>query len=163
MPHLQPALPAPENEKESTGNEGLVNINLVLQNAIRQSCGEDRSNITLRCDELPFVPGTEAHYQTVFTGLLQMILQQRTASSSRLFLHIHCTPEETGTRNVKGLKWFSVQLHSNILPGADWVQANSECISEITDILGKNGGGLAVNGAPGPGCIFSLSLPGKNS
>lgn len=160
---LSSAPPAPENKQGTSGDEVLVNLNLVLQRALQQVVGEDRSNIIIRCDELPFIPGSEADYQTAFYSLLQMILHQKDGLTSKLFLHIHCLPEQTETRNTKGFKWFTVQFNSNASRQEEWWKENEKRIEEIAAILYKNGGNLTVNQTKGSGCLFSLTVPGKNS
>lgn len=154
------ATPAPENEKAIACEEGFVNTNVVLQKVLQRLTNEERVNIVLRCDDLPLIPGTEEDYETVFTHLIRLILQKKEAVL-RLFLHIHCTTEESETQKATSLKWFNIQLVSNIVPCADWMQANNERNAEIVAILHKNGGKLVVNQAKSSGCILSVFIPGK--
>ena len=158
MSELQAVPPPPEGIVGS--GRRLVNTNAVLQKVLQRLNPEDRSKIALRCDDLPVLEGTEEDFEKVFSGLLQLILKNK-PNGAKLFLHIHCTEEEIDPQTPKGLKQFSIQFNTNIIPCADWLQKRDQQFNEVAGIVQKNRGSLLLNQLKNSGCLFSVSLPGK--
>jgi hypothetical protein len=159
MSEIQSVPPTPEQIK-SAAERCLVNTNAVLQKALQRLTAEQRNTIALRCDDLPVVQGTEEDFETVFSSLLQTILQRK-ENVSKLFLHIHCTAEDFAADAPTELKQYSIQFNTNIAPCAEWLQQHEQQLAHVAAILQKNGGLLLVNQLKNTGCIFSVSLPGK--
>lgn len=137
----------------------LVNANAALEKILQNLRAEERSNIILRCDELPFFPGLAADIETVFASLLQMILAKK-ETASKLYLHISCTGEE-GQERRNGIAFYSILFHSNLVLTADWLQQQQQKIEEVKAVVQPYNGGLLVNPATNSGVVFSVSLPGK--
>lgn len=137
----------------------LVNANAALEKILQTLRAEDRSNIILRCDELPLFPGQAADIETVFACLLQMILAKK-ETTTKLYLHICCTGEE-GKERKTGIAIYSILFHSNLVLTADWLQQQQQKIEEVKAVLQPYNGGLLVNPATNSGVVFSVSLPGK--
>ena len=137
----------------------LVNTNHILQVILQQIQAEKKNRIILRCEELPFFPGTSDDLENVIRPLIQMILQKMD-EVSQLFLHISCANEEDQKAN-RVFGYHSVQFHSNIIPSAEWLRQHEGQLNEVAAILQKYNGGLMVNQEKQGGCIFSISLPGK--
>ena len=158
MSDLQSVPPAPEHIVAS--GRRLVNTNAVLQRTLQRLNAEERNTIALRCDELPVLEGSEEDFEAVFSGLLQLILQEK-ENVATLFLYIHCTTEEIHSQSQQGLKQISIQFNTNITPCADWLHQSDQQFKEVAGILQKHGGNLLLNQLKNSGCIFSVSLPGK--
>lgn len=142
-----------EAKKEAAAN--LVDLNSVLQRLLQQLDAGIRFNLVLRCDHLPQLPGNEADWEAVFSGLLQMIFQKK-KDVTKLFLHIHCTSHDAGNS-------FEIQFNTNISPCHNWMQAHKVQLTRISNMLKKHKGNLVVNQVKASGSIFSVSLPGKNA
>ena len=160
MSDLQSVPPAPE--RTVAAGRKLVNTNAVLQRTLQRLSAEERSTIALRCDELPVLEGNEEDFESVFSGLLQLILQEK-KNLATLFLHIHCTSEEIDPKAQQGLKQISIQFNTNVTPCADWLEQNDQQFNEVAGILQTYGGNLLLNQLKNSGCTFSVSLPGKLS
>lgn len=158
------SVPLSSSTAKPSGTEiQLVNPNLILQKVLQQISSEQRNVIALRCEELPFVFGNEEDWQSVFTQLLKTIFNK--PKPVKLFLHIQCTSEnKKAAEATSGMneKLFTIQFNTNLKPSADWLQNNEQHIHEAAAILQKNDGHLTVNQTQKPGCIFSLTLPGKH-
>jgi uncharacterized protein YdiU (UPF0061 family) len=152
--------PATESKTSKKTAATLINTNAVLQKALQKIIAEDRGSIILRCDELPSVRGTEDDFETVFSTLVQMILQKKN-DVSKLFLHINCTAEDEQA-TAAGVKPFNIQFNTNISPSVNWLQLHQQQINEVAAILHKHTGSLVVNQVKNGGCIFSVSLLGKS-
>jgi hypothetical protein len=141
----------------------LVNANTILQRALQKLKPEVRSNIVLRCDELPRVKITEECLENAFTELLSLIITNR-SPDKKLFLHISSI-QETETENDRhlndGSNRYQVQFHSNTPPHTDWLPENQQQINSIAASLVPAGGSLVVNHLKNSGCIFCIALPGK--
>ena len=147
------------SQKQGEATATWVNANTVLQSLIQNLGAEDRKAIVLRCDELPLLPGSQEEMETVFSNLLQTILQKKT-SVTQLFLHINCKKILPDAVIPFGQTQYMIQFHTNILPSADWKRLYTGQLTTITAIIQKHKGSLLV--AEAPGCLFSLSLPGKS-
>lgn len=135
-----------------------ANANTILQSIIQQLEADDRKAIILRCDELPLLLGTEEEIETIFSRLLQMILQKKN-SVTQLFLHINCKTDGQDSLNDFSRKQYTIQFNTNISPCADWMQLNGRQLTGIAAIVQELNGSLVVGEAQG--CLFSLSFPGK--
>lgn len=151
-----------QSASEKAGRKGVtipwVNANAVFQNILQQLNAEVRKEIIFRCDELPLLQGTEDDIQTIFSDLLQMILQKRN-SVSQLFLHINCKPLLQDTVSMTSRMQYIILFSTNITPCTDWMHTNKKQIDKMKTILQQYNGSLSI--ADSQGCIFSLSLPGK--
>jgi hypothetical protein len=141
----------------------LVNANTILRKALHNLTPEVRSNLVLRCDELPLVKITEECLENAFTELLSLIISNR-STDTKLFLHISCI-QETEPGNNTGVKdgnhRYQVQFHSNTSPYTEWLPKNQQQINSIAASLVPAGGSLVVNHLKNSGCIFCIALPGN--
>ena len=159
MPDLPPVSSTQESTQDKAA-QGLVNTNAALQKALQQLPVRERSEMILRCDDLPLVNGTEATYEKAFCILLQLILGEKKKLPA-VFLHIHCTAEEIDSSRPTELKQFSIQFNTNIAATANWLKQHEQEITDAKTLLQQNGAALLVNQLKFTGCIFSISLPGK--
>jgi len=156
-----PDLPLASTEKTPVAHTGTscVNANAVLEKILQNLRAEERSNIILRCDELPFFPGLAVDLETVFTCLLQLILAKK-GTITKLYLHISCTGED-GQERKNGIAFYSILFHSNLVPTAEWLKKYQQQLEEVKAVLQPYNGGLVVNQANNSGVVFSVSIPGK--
>ena len=152
--------PATESNATKKAGADLVNTNALIQKALQKTAAEDRGSIIFRCDDLPLVHGTEEDFETVFTTLLSVILQQK-SGASKLFLHINCSSDHEQA-TAAGVKPFNIQFHTNSNPGVNWLQLHEQQISAVEALLQKHSASLVVNQLKNGGSIFSISIFGKS-
>ena len=139
----------------------LVDTNVLLQKVIQQLPSSLRSEIVLRCDNLPAVQSSEESLEKVFTQLLQLIIAKKELAS-RLYLYITCSEDKAAAgKRLTGLTSFRIQFHTNITPHAEWMQVEEQQINSIASLLLPFGGSFTVNQLKNSGSVFCISLPGK--
>lgn len=141
----------------------LCNANVVLQNALQKLGPDVRNSFRLRCDELPFVFGNEENLETVFSAVMQLIVERKD-TATKLYLHIGSTTgneESSAIALSKEIYQFSIQFHTNITPCSEWTKLTEQKISNLTALLAPSGGSLTINPLKNSGCILTVSLPGK--
>lgn len=151
--------PVAESKPSIKTEATFIDTNAILQKALQKLSVQDKGSIILRCDELPFIRGLEDDFETVFSTLLQMILQKK-ADVGKLFLHIHCTAEDDQL-TAAGVKPFNILFNTNVSPCVNWLQLNEKQINAATSLLQKHTGSFVVNRVKNGGCIFTVSIFGK--
>jgi hypothetical protein len=135
----------------------------LLQKAVQKIKPAVRSTIILRCGELPLIKATDESLEKVFTELLHMIVEKKPADL-KLYLYINSSTEDTEELDLSlplGYGRFQIQFHTNLIPSAEWMQEAEKVIIDMQTLLKPFGGFLTVNELKNPGCLFSISLPGK--
>lgn len=153
--------PAIESKPLRKTGATLIDTNAVLQKALQRFTVKDRASIILRCDELPSVRGLEDDFETVFSTLLQMILQRK-GDVAKLYLHIHCTAEDDPLM-AAGVKPVNILFSTNISPCVNWLQLHEKQINTVSALLRKHRGSFVINQVKNGGCIFTVSILGKSS
>lgn len=141
----------------------LVDSNKVLQRALKKISAEAKNAMVLRCDELPYLQGTEETIELAFTRLLQLILEKKDAVI-KVYLHISSTLstiKELKASDRPDLHRFLVRFHTNLVPDKDWLKKAKESINGIASVLSIYDGNIAIQQLKSSGCVFYISLPGK--
>jgi hypothetical protein len=139
----------------------LIDTNRVLQKIFQQLSTEVRGRFILRCDELPLLQADEADLETIFSSLLKLLLEQKTAGTSKPFLHIQCRLEEESLKVNGGINQYNIQFTTTLKTNTDWLATQQVQLNDISTRLQRNRGRLTVSGLTNNCCVFSFSLPGK--
>jgi hypothetical protein len=145
--------------------EATVSLNEILQRALqifRERCKVD---LILRCENLPLVKVDPEQGQRLFSLVLEMVVGEG-PPGPRQFLYIGCSEEDrvqlAGIAK-QGWSYYTIQFHTNGRSDNEWVEKNQSQIRECEAILGSLNGSCQVNGSGTPGCVVSVTLPGKQS
>jgi hypothetical protein len=139
--------------------ENVVDLNLLLKNCWKRFENCSFSQMAARLDPLPVVEGDEKQWHYVIDGLISMIMQH--PPKSFFFLHIECDLYTTNARLKKGFRSFQIHFKTNITANESWFQLNNKKIKKIEKTVGVLKGSFAYNRDIENGCLFSISLSGK--
>lgn len=141
------------NTKE-THPVNVLSLNDVFRESIKRVQAAARADLIIRCEQLPQVKGQKAELEELFTLLIGMIVDKKTAGSKQ-FLYIDCEdPEKNG-------KDYLIKIHTNSSTNESWKEANRDTIHRCERILEAHHGSLTVNNIQHTGCLFLIALPGK--
>jgi len=143
---------------------GLLSLNEILQDSLRKAQVQvDKVKLIVRCDMLPLIVADHDEMVKLFDELLGMILNHP-PDGTRLFLYIYCEEDTSDIIDMTleaGLSRYCIKFHTNVATHQNWKLANSQGLTNCTQILSKHNGNLAVNDISSAGCLFSVLLPGK--
>lgn len=137
-----------------------VDLNEVIAKVLKpfQVSGRNQQ-IVIRCDHLPVLAGNETVVESVFAELVKMILLQQ--SGQKRFLHILCQ-EEKVIKDEMPASRYRVQFHTNLVTDSKWKALYGERLIALKDLLAGFNTYLHIHDLTTSGCLFSISLPGKN-
>lgn len=146
------------------GNEEkqILDLNLLLKRNWKRFENNGSYQMAARFDPLPLVEGDETKWQFVFDGLLSMIMHH--PPKGFFFLHIKCEPfivNTVKTKLKKGFINFQIHFKTNILVDDKWYQLYNDKLKTIEMTVDALRGTLNYNGNNENGCLFSITLPGK--
>ncbi|HEX6334646.1 MAG TPA: hypothetical protein VFZ78_10500 [Flavisolibacter sp.] len=139
-------------------NEVLQQVLVKLQPLMRNT------NAIIRCESLPVVYGSRVQISELFESLVQAICVLP-PSGGRLFLYIDCM-EEKRRKPVEhtlpgGQRIFQIQFHTNVQVDHEWREAHATLFEGFKNLLKNHNGSFEVNEISGAGCLFCLTVPGK--
>ncbi|MCU7549538.1 hypothetical protein OCK74_10455 [Chitinophagaceae bacterium LB-8] len=142
--------------------EKVVDLNLLLISNWKRFEKSIVQQMAARLDPLPLVEGDETQWHFVIDGLLTMIMKH--PPKGFFFLHIKCDPYTVSTSNVrlkKGFRNFQIDFNTNITVNESWIQLYNNKLKEIELTVDALKGSFAYNRDVENGCLFSITLPGK--
>ncbi len=137
-----------------------VDLNAVFARVLKpyQTSGRNQQ-VIVRCDHLPLFTGDEEVLESVFSELVKMILVQY--SKEKRFLHILCQEEKISPGAETAVR-YQVQMLTNLVTDSKWKALYGERLIALQAILNGFEARLHVHDLTTSGCLFSISLPGKN-
>ena len=143
------------------GFKERIELNAIMEQVVREA-GLRNSSVVLRCAHLPHVEGVHAAYLQLFRQLVGLItgLQQR---GTPLFLHVDCmeSAPEVDAGLLQGRNRYEVQFHTSAATDAAWAEKNETAFAQCRELLQGQGAQLEVFAVRSTGCLFSISLLGK--
>lgn len=156
----------PEVEAHSNGYciSGLVDLNRVVQHTFeeqQQKVAEQQAIV--RCDRMPLVPGHVQLYVLLFRKMLGLILDNP-PRNSKLFIYVKCYRSASDIIDLTLPQGFAEHeigfyTNSNITP--EWEKVNNDTLASCRQLIRESNGSLRWQTAPGAGCLFTVTLPGK--
>ena len=135
-------------------NSTVVDTNTVLQSALQLLPAKSRSQMNLRCEELPPIGGNLETLERLFRQLLQLITTEKEGNETKLYLHIKNAPSPEAS-------FVLIQFHTNWPAGQNWPNKDQE--KNLSEMVSSMGGNLTVNQLKNTGSIYALLLPGKQN
>lgn len=144
--------------------EGLVDLNKVMRHVFehqQQRIAELQTII--RCDALPLVQGPTQLFVLLFGRMVSLILNYP-PQNSKLFIYLKCDKKATDVIDLTLPEGFmhhelSFYTNSNITP--EWEKVNGDTLARCRQLAHESGCTMSWQTAPGAGCLFSVTLPGK--
>jgi hypothetical protein len=142
-----------------------IDLNEVVRSICYKYSIDQQKNFILRFDKLPIAGGNKDHFQCLFDGLIEMIVNHPPVNS-KLFLYIKCT-EQPGDAEIIDLrltaetKLYKIDLYTNITTNEHWELLHKNKLNECSSLAIQNGGSISFSPISNTGCLFSLILSGK--
>ena len=141
------------------GPPSSVSLNDIFRDSMKRAGVSNTTDIIVRCESLPFIPGSEADFRELFDHLLSLILQMSEAGA-QLFLHVNCDEESvSGGPLNKKYRNHIIRFHTNFSTGDEWKEMNVVRLSRCNEIISNYDGSFMVNNISNTGCLFYISLP----
>lgn len=164
--YMHGARPEVKTNSEALCVGGLVDLNRV----VRQIFEDQKQTVSqlqsiIRCDVLPLVQGPAQTFLLLFGRLIALILSHP-PRNSKLFIYLKCDRKASDVMDLTLPEGFlhhelSFYTNSNITP--EWEKVNTDTLARCQQLAHDSGGTMSWQTAPGAGCLFSLTLPGKNN
>ena len=145
---------------------GLVDLNRVVRQTFEdQKQAVAQLQTIIRCDALPLVQGPAQTFLLLFGRLIALILSHP-PRNSKLFIYLKCDKKATDIIDLSLPDGFmhhelGFYTNSNITP--EWETVHIDTLARCQQLAQDSGGAMSWQTAPGAGCLFSLTLPGKNN
>lgn len=143
---------------------GQVRLDEVVREALRDRIGGlGAHQLVARCEDLPEVTASRVALRDLFGHLLDSILCP-VRTDKRYFLHVDCRerPAPQGAEALRGGQvWYDLLLQANVCSNTQWQLAQQDRIEASRSILAGLGGKLTVNEVAQAGCLYIITLPGK--
>jgi hypothetical protein len=165
---MSPASTSFIQEQSANGYQGNIktglDLNAVVSEALHQlQPSIQRSNVIVRCEQLPVTEGNEAALLHLFHDLIQLIIQHPPVGS-KLFLFIDCTASQADEQPPSAdARFYTIKFHTNIATSDEWRVSHQDVLSKSQQVLTEHHGEFAVRLNNSAGCLFSITLPGKLS
>ena len=141
--------------------QDFINLNEILRQSLRPYLAEGRNkDIIVRCSDMPYIMGDPELIREVCNDLVRMIMQF--PGGSQRFLHIKCEEQLPVSRQLPPVSTFRVEFHTNLSTDNNWKQYNKETLQACQEKLLTCKAILNVHEISSAGCLFSISLQGKN-
>ena len=147
----------PEDDSKKALHDSIhpaIDTNAILSSVVRQLPASVRNTMILRCDYLSQVRVPEKNLAAAFAGLLWLITFQN--ENKTLFLHVTAAEKKTSGETESVFVYFHTNLTSN-----EWLESDNQKVNNIAALLTPFGGSISINQLKNSGCIFAISLPGK--
>ena len=148
----------PEDDSKKTFDYSIlppIDTNAILSRIIQRLPSGKRNAIILRCDDLPQISAPEANVFEAFSALIELITGRR--EKKTLYLYIFSTTVKTAFEKTERLLF---HFNTNLAPD-EWLESDNQKVNNIAALLTPFGGSVTINQLKNSGCIFILSLPGK--
>jgi hypothetical protein len=145
-----------------SGQASTVYLNDVFRESLKKARSERAVDVIIRCDSLPFIPGTKKYFSELFDALIGLIFDMSDAAS-KAFLYVGCE-EESGTTGLQNRIYrnYNIRFHTNFSTGDEWRRKNAAQLSRCNEIISNYGGSFIVNTIKNTGCLFLITLPANN-
>lgn len=151
--------PTQQYNTENLPQTPSLHLNDVFKASMKKAQEEVKNlQVIVRCESLPQIEGSYQEMLTLFDHLLGMIVHYP-PKNSRLFLYVDCEEETNDCNNEKR---YLIKFNTNIAVPENWKVINSQALINCRQILSDHNGTLMVNNISSAGCLFIVSLPGKN-
>jgi light-regulated signal transduction histidine kinase (bacteriophytochrome) len=165
---MSPASTSFVQEQSANGYQGNVKTGLDLNKLVSEALQQlqasiQRSNVIVRCEQLPVTEGNEAALLRLFHDLIQLIIQHPPVGS-KLFLYIDCaTSQGDDLIQTTDNRFYTIKFHTNIATSDEWRVSHQDVLSKCQQVLTEHHGEFAFRTTNSSGCLFSITLPGKLS
>ncbi|MEP6847137.1 MAG: hypothetical protein ABI861_14090 [Panacibacter sp.] len=143
-------------------------IEIVDLNNIVKECISDFGNEFLqlkaifRYDLLPCIPSSKDKIVTLFSNIINSIIQHPPISTKLLvYVRSQLQPEIMDLSLPEGFENFSITVYTNITANDQWRNKNEGLIAQCASIVKGIGGQLTCYNIATTGCLYTLQVPGK--
>ncbi len=136
-----------------------VDMNKAVKTVLEQHKHQLNSlSAIMRCDQLPFVAGSQSNIEALFNLLFQMIFEQSAPGRSLL---IHLKTKAELNEQQGGYQLYNISFHTNVLPGSYIKDLYKTRLEECALICKQLGGSFEEQFHSKTGCLFNIKIPGK--
>jgi hypothetical protein len=141
------------------GHVAGVYLNDTFRESLHKARGGGQVDVIIRCDSLPFIPGSKKHFSELFDNLIGLIFDMSSAAN-KVFLYVGCE-EESGTTGLQNRIYrnYIIRFHTNFSAGDEWKEKNAARLSRCNAIITNYDGSFLVNTIKNTGCLFLITLP----
>jgi hypothetical protein len=143
----------------------MLSLNEIFRESMRKITAERSSRkCVTRCENLPRIRGNKEDVLLLFEEMIRMIVVDNSVSAE-LYLYIDCdvvNDEKQSINFQEGFKIYTIKFRTNVSPTKDWEVRHDEALKRCRKIVSDLNAIFLVNSSNQNGCMFSITIPGKN-